>query len=549
MKNRQIKSKEEALAKIRIGVDKLADTVKVTLGPKGRNVAIADSFGNPPIITKDGVTVAREIQLKDPFANVGAQLVKEVAQKTADVAGDGTTTATVLAQAIFREGMKAIAAGANPVLVKRGIDDATDIVIEAIRSIARPVDKEGLKAVATISANNDSKLGELIANAMNDAGTDGVITVEESKTWETFVTSVEGMEISKGYLSPYFVNDPANMTCVLENCRILLVDTTITNVKHLVPILNKCAEANVPLLIMAENVDGAALTTLIVNVVKGQFKSCVVKAPYFGELRDEALQDIAAVTGGKFISSKLGFSLDTAVLSDLGVAQKVVVSKDTCTIINGAGKEEAIEARVNLIKSQLEKMDEGFEKEKVQERLAKLSGGVIVLHIGAATETEMKEKKARVEDALHATRAAVEEGIVPGGGAAYIRAMNGLQAHLVVNEKTMTSDHVIGVKIILDAIKAPLVQICINAGVSADVIIDKILCAEDTFFGYNVLTNKYGDMIAEGVIDPAKVTVSALINASSIASLLLTTDAIIVDEPDDKPQMDNPMGMMPPGMM
>jgi len=548
MKNRQIKFKEEALAKIKIGVDKLADTVKVTLGPKGRNVAIADSYGNPPIITKDGVTVAREIQLKDPFANVGAQLVKEVAQKTADVAGDGTTTATVLAQAIFREGMKAVTTGANPVLVKHGIDDATTIVVNAIRDIAKPVDKAGLKSVATISANNDSKLGELIANAMNDAGTDGVITVEESKTWETFVTSVEGMEIAKGYISPYFVNDPSSMTCVLENCRILLTDITITNVKHLVPVLEKCAQANVPLLIMAEGVDGAALSTLIINVVKGQFKSCVVKAPYFGELRDEALQDIAAITGGKLISSKLGFTLDTTVLSDLGFAQKIIVSKDTCTIINGAGKPEAIEARVNLIKSQLENMDASFEKEKVQERLAKLSGGVIVLHIGAATETEMKEKKARVEDALHATRAAVEEGIVPGGGAIYIRAMIALQAHMDAHEKSMTSDHAIGVKIILDAIKSPLTQICLNAGVSADVTIDKILASENTFFGYNVLTNKYGDMVDEGVIDPAKVAVSALVNAASIASLLLTTDAIIVDEPDDKPTMDNPMGMMPPGM-
>jgi len=529
---KQIQFSENAIEKVKKGVDKLANAVKVTLGPKGRNVAVGNTFGATPLITKDGVTVAREISLPDPLENVGAQLVKEVAQKTADVAGDGTTTATVLAQAIFQEGLKAIGNGANPTFVKKGIDIATNIATKAIRKLSKVVDSTDLLSVATISTNNDKELGKLIADAMNNAGKDGVITVEESKTFETYSLGVDGMEVSRGYISPYFINDFSSMTCILENCKVLVTDTDINHHTQIVPILEQIVQKNQSILIMAGNVDGNALSLLLVNRTKGMIRACAVKAPYFGDNRIEALEDIAAVTGARFLSEKLGVRIEQTIYGDLGTVDRVIISKESCTFIGGKGSKEDIEKRIAITKQTIEKSNSDFDKEKSQERLARLVGGVIVLYIGAATETEMKEKKARVEDALHATRAAAEEGIVPGGGVTYIYAMDALDNTKI--DGANAEDIKTGIKIVKDALKAPLFQICKNAGLTPEVILDKIKAGANTSYGYDVVEDKYGDMIKLGVIDPTKVTVTALANASSVAGMLLTLEAVIVDEVNEQ---------------
>jgi chaperonin GroEL len=518
-----------ARASLKRGVDQLADAVKVTLGPKGRNVVIDKKFG-APTITKDGVTVAKEIELSDALENLGAQMVKEVASKTSDMAGDGTTTATVLAQAIVREGLKNVTAGANPMDLKRGIDLAVSAVTEGLKKISRPVGgQKEIAQVATISANSDSEIGNLIAEAMEKVGKDGVITVEEAKGTDTTLDVVEGMQFDRGYLSPYFVTDSELMEAVLENPYILIHDKKIASMKDLLPILEKVAQSGRPLLIIAEDVEGEALATLVVNKLRGTLRIAAVKAPGFGDRRKAMLEDIAILTNGQVISEEKGFKLENATLQYLGQAKRVNIDKDNTTIIEGAGSSDDIKRRINEIKAQIEKTTSDYDREKLQERLAKLSGGVAVIKIGASTEVEMKEKKARVEDALHATRAAVEEGIVPGGGTAYLRAVSELEKVRPANHDQKT-----GVDIIRRAVEEPIRQIVANAGLEGSVIVNKIKEGKDAF-GFNAASEEYGDMFKMGVIDPTKVSRVALENAASVASLLITTEAAIVEKPEEKP--------------
>jgi chaperonin GroEL len=527
----------DARAALKRGVDQLANAVKVTLGPKGRNVVIDKKFG-APTVTKDGVTVAKEVELEDPIENMGAQMVREVASKTSDVAGDGTTTATVLAQAIVREGLKNVTAGANPMDLKRGIDLGVTKVVEELKKMSRKVEgKKEIAQVGTISANNDPTIGNLIADAMEKVGKDGVITVEEAKGTETTVDVVEGMQFDRGYLSPYFVTNADSMEAELENPYILIHDKKISAMKDLLPILEKIAQAGRSALIIAEEVEGEALATLVVNKLRGTLKVVAVKAPGFGDRRKAMLDDIAILTGGQVISEEQGYKLENATISYLGTAKKIVVDKDNTTIVEGAGKKEEIKKRINEIKAQIEKTTSDYDKEKLQERLAKLSGGVAVLKIGASTEVEMKEKKARVEDALHATRAAVEEGIVPGGGVALLRTIDSLN-----DVKTANIDQKTGIDILRRALEEPLRQIVANAGVEGSVVIDKVRNQKGDF-GFNALTETYEDLVKAGVIDPTKVARVAVENAASVAALLLTTEATIVEKPEEK----KPMPAMPPG--
>jgi chaperonin GroEL len=532
----------DARAKLKRGVDQLADAVKVTLGPKGRNVVIDKKFGAPNI-TKDGVTVAKEIELEDAIENMGAQMVREVASRTSDVAGDGTTTATVLAQAIVREGLRNVTAGANPMDLKRGIDIAVTNVVEELKKLSRPVGgKKDIAQIGSISANNDTTIGELIAEAMEKVGKDGVITVEEAKGIETELNVVEGMQFDRGYLSPYFVTDPDTMEVSLENPYILIHDKKISSMKDLLPILEKVAQAGRSMLIIAEDLEGEALATLVVNKLRGTLKIAAVKAPGFGDRRKAMLEDIAVLTGGTVISEEKGFKLENATLTYLGNAKKIVIDKDNTTIVEGIGEKAEIKRRIGEIKGQIDKTTSDYDKEKLQERLAKLSGGVAVLKIGAATEVEMKEKKARVEDALHATRAAVEEGIVPGGGVALIRALVGLNGSL--SKKADNDDVRTGIEIIRRSLEEPLRQIVANAGLEGSVIVAKVKEGKDGY-GFNAATEVYEDLLASGVIDPTKVTRSALQNAASVASLLLTTEATIVEKKEPTPAMP----AMPPGGM
>jgi chaperonin GroEL len=537
MAAKSIQFEFEARNALKRGVDQLANAVKVTLGPKGRNVVIDKKFG-APTITKDGVTVAKEIELEDPIENMGAQMVREVASKTSDVAGDGTTTATVLAQAIVREGLKNVTAGANPMDLKRGIDLAVTRVVAELKKISRPVQgKKEIAQIGTISANNDQKIGDLIADAMEKVGKDGVITVEEAKGTETTVDVVEGMQFDRGYLSPYFVTNADTMEAELEDPYILIHDKKISAMKDLLPILEKAAQTGRSIVIIAEDVEGEALATLVVNKIRGTLRVVAIKAPGFGDRRKAMLDDIAILTGGQVISEEQGYKLENATVAYLGTAKKIVVDKDNTTIVEGAGKKEEIKKRINEIKSQVEKTTSDYDKEKLQERLAKLSGGVAVLKIGASTEVEMKEKKARVEDALHATRAAVEEGIVAGGGVALIRTIPFLSEVKTVNEDQQT-----GVDIVRRALEEPIRQIVANAGLEGSVVVDKVK-NEKGDFGFNALTEKYEDLVKAGVIDPTKVTRVAIENAASVASLLLTTEATIVEKPEKK----SAMPPMPPG--
>jgi chaperonin GroEL len=524
---KQIVTGENSRQSILRGVNALADAVKITLGPKGRNAVIEKKFG-APIITKDGVTVAKEIELPDPLENMGAQMVREVASKTSDVAGDGTTTATVLAQAIFREGVKTVAAGASPTALKRGIERAVEACVEEIKKLHRDVKGDMIAQVGTISANNDKQIGSIIAEAMKKVGKDGVITVEESRTMETTLEVVEGMQFDRGYLSPYFVTDPERMECVLEDVRILIHEKKISSMKDLLPLLEQIAKLGKPLLIIAEDVEGEALATLVVNKLRGTLQCSAVKAPGFGDRRKAMLEDIATLTGGKAVTEDLGIKLENVKMEDLGKAKKVTIDKDNCTIIEGAGKSSEIEGRVRQIRTQVEDTTSDYDKEKLQERLAKLVGGVAVIKVGAATETELKEKKARVEDAMHATRAAVEEGIVPGGGVALIRCI------AVLDKLKLNEEEAIGVNIVKRALEEPLRQIALNAGEEGAVIVNRVRENKDDNFGYNADSGEFGDMIKEGVIDPAKVTRLALQNAASIAGLMLTTEALVADikEPD-----------------
>jgi chaperonin GroEL len=527
----------EARAQLKAGVDKLARAVKVTLGPKGRNVVLDRKFGSPTV-TKDGVSVAKEIELEDPIENMGAQMVKEVATKTSDVAGDGTTTATVLAQAIFGEGLKNVTAGTNPMGIRRGIDKAVTVVVDELKKLS--MDTKGKKEIAqvgTISANNDEEVGELIADAMEKVGKDGVITVEEAKGLETTLETVEGMQFDRGYLSPYFVTDPERMEAILEDAMILIHDKKISSMKDLLPVLEKVAQTGKPLLIIAEDVEGEALATLVVNKLRGTLKVCAVKAPGFGDRRKAMLQDIAVLTGGQVISEEVGFKLENAVMSDLGQAKRIVIDKDNTTIVDGAGEEDKIQGRIEEIKVAIDKSTSDYDREKLQERLAKLAGGVAVINVGAATETEMKEKKALVEDALHATRAAVEEGIVPGGGVALLRAQAALDKMKLDRE-----DEQIGVGILRRALEHPIRQIAVNAGAEGSIVVEKVREDKNSNFGYNAQTDAYEDLVEAGVIDPTKVVRSALQNAASIAGLLLTTEAVVVEKPEEEK-----MPAMPPG--
>jgi len=522
------------------GVDKLADTVKVTLGPQGRNVVLDKKFGSPTI-TKDGVTVAKEVELKDPYENMGAQMVKEVATKTSDVAGDGTTTATLFAQSIFREGLKNVTAGANPMDVKRGIDKAVAVVVDEIRKCSTEVKgREEISQVGTISANNDSAIGELIADAMEKVGKDGVITVEEAKSTETNLDVVEGMQFDRGYLSPYFVTDQETMEAVLEDAYLLIHDKKISAMRDLVPVLEKAAQLGKPLLIIAEDIEGEALATLVVNKLRGTIRVAAVKAPGFGDRRTSMLEDIAVVTGGRVISEDAGLKLENTTLEDLGQAKRVVLDKDNTTLIEGAGVTGDIQGRVGQIRRQIDETTSDYDREKLQERLAKLAGGVAVINVGAATETEMKEKKARVEDALHATRAAVEEGIVAGGGVAFLRAQSS------VAELKLEGDEAVGVTIITRALEEPIRQIANNSGIEGAIVARKVSEGEGSF-GFNALTETYEDLIAAGVVDPAKVARTALENGASIASLLLTTEALVAEIPEPKPAA--PAGGPPGGDM
>ena len=507
------------------GVNQLADAVKITLGPKGRNVVLDKKFGSPTI-TKDGVTVAKEIELKDPLENMGAQMVREVASKTSDVAGDGTTTATVLAQAIFREGVKTVAAGANPMALKRGIERAVELVVEEIKKLAKPVKGDMIAQVGTVSANGDATIGNIISEAMKKVGKDGVITVEEAKTMDTTLEVVEGMQFDRGYLSPYFVTDPERMEAVLENAFILLHEKKISSMKDLLPLLEQIAKSGKPFLIVAEEVEGEALATLVVNKLRGTLNGVAVKAPGFGDRRKAMLEDIAVLTGAKVISEDLGIKLENVQLADLGRAKKITVDKDNTTIVEGVGKPADIQGRVKQLRTQVEDTTSDYDREKLQERLAKLVGGVAIIKVGAATETELKEKKARVEDAMHATRAAVEEGIVPGGGVTFIRALS------VLEKLKLDEDEQIGVNIVRRALEEPLRQIAQNAGVEGAVVLSRVRAEKGENYGYNAATDTYGDLVKEGVIDPAKVARIALQNASSIAGLMLTTEALIAEIPE-----------------
>ncbi len=525
---KQVIHGEESRAAILRGVNQLADAVKVTLGPKGRNVVIDKKFGSPTI-TKDGVTVAKEIELQDTLENMGAQMVREVASKTSDVAGDGTTTATVLAQAIFKEGVRTVAAGANPMALKRGIEKAVAAVVEEIHRLAKPVQGGDIANVGKISANGDEEIGKRIADAMDQVGKDGVITVEESKTMDTTLEVVEGMQFDRGYLSPYFVTDPERMEAVLDNPYILINEKKVSSMKDLLPILEQVAKLGKPLLIIAEDIEGEALATLVVNKLRGTLNVAAVKAPGFGDRRKAMLEDIATMTGGQVISEDMGVKLEAVTVDDLGQASKITIDKDNTTIVDGKGDDQAVVGRVNTIRKQIEDTSSDYDREKLQERLAKLVGGVAIIKVGAATETEMKEKKARVEDAMHATRAAVEEGIVPGGGVALVRASKVLD-----DFKTDAEDHdeQIGVTIVKRALEEPLRQIAQNAGMEGAVIVGKVRDEDSENYGFNAASEKFEDLVAAGVIDPAKVTRTALQNAASIAGLMLTTEAMIADIPE-----------------
>ena len=536
MSAKELQFSIDARARLKRGVDALAEAVKITLGPKGRNVVIDKKFGSPTI-TKDGVTVAKEIELSDPVENMGAQMVKEVATKTSDLAGDGTTTATVLAQAIFREGLKNVTAGANPMELKRGIDKAVEAVVEDLRKLSVPsAGRKEIAQVGTISANNDKEIGALIAEAMEKVGKDGVITVEEAKGLETTLETVDGTQFDRGYLSPYFVTDPEKMETALEDAYLLIHDKKISSMKELLPILEKIAQAGKPLLIIAEDVDGEALATLVVNKLRGTLKVAAVKAPGFGDRRKEILRDIAVLTGGQVISEEVGFKLENVVLTDLGRAKRIVVDKDNTTIVDGKGKADDIQGRNNEIRAAIEKTTSDYDREKLQERLAKLSGGVAIINVGAATETELKEKKARVEDALHATRAAVEEGIVPGGGVALIRAQSAL------DKIRGTEDEKTGVEIVRRALEEPIRLIAQNAGAEGSIVVAKVRESKERNFGYNAQTDVYEDLVKAGVIDPTKVTRTALQNAASIAGLLLTTEAVVAEKQEARPAPAAPMG-------
>jgi chaperonin GroEL len=534
--SKDIKYSQKAREAILRGVDTLADAVKVTLGPRGRNVILEKTFGSPTI-TKDGVTVAKEIELEDKFENMGAQMVKEVASKTSDVAGDGTTTATVLAQAIYKEGSKLVAAGVNPMAIKRGIEKAVEAVVEELKKLSKPTkDQEEIAQVGTISANNDTTIGNIIAEAMNKVGKEGVITVEEAKSMETTLEIVEGMQFDRGYTSPYFVTDPEKMTVNLSNPYILLNEKKISGMKDLIPILEQIARMGKPLLIIAEDVEGEALATLVVNKLRGTLQVSAVKAPGFGDRRKAMLEDIAILTGGKVISEDLGVKLENVTLNDLGTAKTVTIDKDNTTIVDGGGSRKDLEGRVKQIRAQIDETTSDYDREKLQERLAKLVGGVAVIHVGAATETEMKEKKARVEDALNATRAAVEEGIVPGGGVALLRAAKGLEKVKLEGEEQS------GVTLVHRALEEPIRQIANNAGAEGSVVVEKVK-DQKAGFGFNAETGKYEDLMKAGIIDPTKVTRFALQNAASVAALLLTTEAMIAEKPKEKEEMPH----MPPG--
>jgi chaperonin GroEL len=524
---KQIIYSEQSRQAILRGVNQLADAVKVTLGPKGRNVVLEKKFGGPNI-TKDGVTVAKEIELKDPLENMGAQMVREVASKTSDVAGDGTTTATILAQAIFREGVKAVAAGANPMALKRGIEKAVDVATEEVKKLSKPVSGDMIAQVGTISANSDKTIGNIIADAMKKVGKDGVITVEESKTMSTELETVEGMQFDRGYLSPYFVTDAERMEVVLEDPYILIHEKKISNMKDLLPLLEQIARSGKPLLIIAEEVEGEALATLVVNKLRGTLNACAVKAPGFGDRRKAMLEDIGILTGGKAIMEETGIKLEGVRLDDMGRAKRITVDKDNTTIVDGAGKDKDIQGRIKQLRGQIDETTSDYDREKLQERLAKLAGGVAVIKVGAATETEMKEKKARVEDALHATRAAVEEGIVPGGGVALLRANKALAT------LRMEGDEQIGVDIVRRSCEEPLRQIVVNSGTEGAIVVSKVREADNANFGYNAATDAYEDLVSAGVIDPTKVTRTALQNAASIASLMLTTEAMVAEIPEKK---------------
>ncbi len=532
---KQIIYAENSRQAILRGVNQLADAVKVTLGPKGRNVVLEKKFGGPTI-TKDGVTVAKEIELKDPLENMGAQMVREVASKTSDVAGDGTTTATILAQSIFREGVKAVAAGANPMALKRGIDKAVATAVEEVKKLSKPVSGEMIAQVGTISANSDATIGNIIAEAMKKVGKDGVITVEEAKTMITELSTVDGMQFDRGYLSPYFVSDADRMECVLEDPYILIHEKKIGNMKDLLPLLEQIARSGKPLLIIAEEVEGEALATLVVNKLRGTLNACAVKAPGFGDRRKAMLEDIAILTGGKSIMEETGIKLEGVRLDDLGRAKRVTVDKDNTTIVDGNGSQKAIEGRIKQLRTQIDETTSDYDREKLQERLAKLAGGVAIIKVGAATETEMKEKKARVEDALHATRAAVEEGIVPGGGVALLRASAALD-HLKAD-----GDEQIGVNIVRRACQEPLRQIVVNSGTEGAIVVEKIRENSNPNFGFNAQTDTYEDLVVSGVIDPTKVTRTALQNAASIASLMLTTEAMVAEIPEKKSAPAGPPG-------
>ena len=540
MPAKQIVHGEASRHAIRDGVNILADAVKITLGPKGRNVVLDKKFG-PPTITKDGVTVAKEIELKDPLQNMGAQMVREVASKTSDVAGDGTTTATVLAQCIFREGIKNVAAGANPMALKRGIEGAVSAAVEELKKLSKPVAGDAIAQVATISANGDKTIGNIIAEAMKKVGKDGVITVEESKTMETTLEVVEGMQLDRGYLSPYFVTDPERMECKLEDPYLLIHEKKISSMKDLLPLLEQIARAGKPLVIVSEEVEGEALATLVVNKLRGTLQCCAVKAPGFGDRRKAMLEDIAILTGGKVIAEEVGIKLENVKLEDLGRAKKLTIDKDNTTIVEGAGKQAEIEGRVKQIRTQVEETTSDYDKEKLQERLAKLVGGVAVVKVGAATETELKEKKARVEDAMHATRAAVEEGIVPGGGVALVRCLSALE------KLKLAGDEQVGVNIVRRALEEPLRQIVANAGHEGAIVAEKVKASKESNYGFDAEKEEYTDLVKAGVIDPAKVTRLALQNAASIAALMLTTEALVSELPEDDEKKGG--GGMPGGGM
>ena len=538
-----IEFSEDARKHLLAGVNALADTVKVTLGPKGRNVIIEKAFGSPTV-TKDGVTVAKEIELEDKFEDLGAQMVKEVASKTSDVAGDGTTTATVLAQAMFREGIKNVTAGANPMDVKRGIDAAVAAVVDELHKISKPTkEQKEISQVGTISANNDSSIGEIIAEAMSKVGKEGVITVEEAKAMETSLEVVDGMQFDRGYLSPYFVTDPERMVAELEDAYILIFDKKISAMKDLIPILEQVARSNRPLLIVAEDLEGEALATLVVNKIRGTLSAAAVKAPGFGDRRKAMLEDIAVLTGGRVISEDVGIKLEAITLEDLGQAKRITLDKENTTIVDGGGTKKAIEGRVGQLRTQIDETSSDYDREKLQERLAKLVGGVAVIKVGAATETEMKEKKARVEDALHATRAAVEEGIVPGGGVAYLRCL-GVLDKLKLDEE----DQQIGANIVRKALEEPLRQIIANAGLEPSIIVDNVKKNKKSSYGFDAAKEEYADLMEAGIIDPTKVTRSALQNAASIAGLLLTTEASVVNKPEESGSGMGGGGMPPMGV-